>query len=65
MSAHDWQTGAQQVTGTVCHTVMCHSNLPVLVFQDLPEAQLQALHAGADICQIRQPTQSNSGATHR
>ncbi|WP_323844225.1 universal stress protein [Microbulbifer magnicolonia] len=56
MSAHDWQSGAQQVTGTVCHTVMCQSDLPVLVFQDLPEAQLQALRAGGEVCQIRHPT---------
>ncbi|WP_193164238.1 universal stress protein [Microbulbifer hainanensis] len=65
MSAHDWQTGAQQVTGTVCHTVMCHSNLPVLVFQDLPEAQLQALGAGADFCQIRHPTVPENNSAHR
>jgi len=55
MSAHDWQSGAQQVTGTVCHTVMCQSNLPVLVFQDLPDAQLQALRPGSNICEIRHP----------
>ena len=62
MSAHDWQSGAQQVTGTVCHTVMCQSKLPVLVFQDLPEAQLQALRAGAQICEIRQPTLSKDSS---
>lgn len=65
MSAHDWQTGAQQVTGTVCNTVMCHSDLPVLVFQDLPEAQLQALHAGADFCQIRHPTLPENSSAQR
>ncbi|AMX02552.1 universal stress protein [Microbulbifer thermotolerans] len=65
MSAHDWQSGAQQVTGTVCHTVMSHSDRPVLVFQDLPEAQLQALRAGADFCQIRHPTLPESDAAQR
>lgn len=60
MSAHDWQSGAQQVVGSVCHTIMCHSEVPVLVFQDLPEAQLQALRSGADFCQIRHPTLPDS-----
>ncbi|WP_237056392.1 universal stress protein [Microbulbifer sediminum] len=55
MSAHDWQTGAQQVTGTLCHTVTCHSARPVLVFQDLPSAQIQALRSGAEFCPIRHP----------
>ncbi|WP_078084367.1 universal stress protein [Microbulbifer mangrovi] len=65
MSAHDWQSGAQQVTGTVCHTVMCQSDLPVLVFQDLPEAQLQALRTGAKICEIRHPTLSNDSSAQQ
>lgn len=65
MSAHDWQTGAQQMTGTLCHTVMCHSDLPVLVFQDLPEAQLQALRTGADFCPIRHPTLPADSSAHR
>lgn len=65
MSAHDWQSGAQQVTGTVCHTVMCQSDLPVLVFQDLPEAQLQALRAGADLCEIRHPTLPEDSSANR
>lgn len=65
MSAHDWQSGAQQVTGTVCHTIMCHSEVPVLVFQDLPEAQLQALRAGADFCQVRRPTLPESDTAQR
>ncbi|QKX18283.1 universal stress protein [Microbulbifer sp. YPW1] len=65
MSAHDWQSGAQQVTGTVCHTVMCQSDLPVLVFQDLPEAQLQALRTGAHICEIRHPTLSNDSSAQQ
>lgn len=65
MSAHDWQSGAQQVTGTVCHTVMCQSDLPVLVFQDLPEAQLQALRTGANICEIRHPALSNDSSTQQ
>jgi nucleotide-binding universal stress UspA family protein len=65
MSAHDWQTGVQQVTGTLCHTVMCHSDLPVLVLQDLPEAQLQALRTGADFCQIRHPTLPDDNSAHR
>jgi len=65
ISAHDWQSGAQRVTGTVCHTVMCNSTLPVLVFQDLPEAQLQALRAGADFCQIRHPTLPEDSAAQR
>ncbi|MBB5210401.1 universal stress protein [Microbulbifer hydrolyticus] len=65
MSAHDWQSGAQQVTGTLCHTVMCQSNLPVLVFQDLPEAQLQGLRLGSNICEIRHPTLSNDSSAHQ
>ena len=65
MSAHDWQTGAQQVTGTLCQTVMCHSPLPVLVFHDMPEAQQQALEAGADFCQVRHSTHSEDNSLQR
>lgn len=65
MSAHDWQTGAEQFTGTLCHTVTSHSELPVLVFQDLPDAQLQALRSGAEFCQIRHPTLPEDSSTHR
>lgn len=64
MSAHDWHTGAQQVTGTLCHTVMCHSNLPVLVFQDLPEAQLQSLRTGAELCQPSHSSLEKNGSAH-
>ncbi|SDK18401.1 universal stress protein [Microbulbifer yueqingensis] len=56
MSAQDWQSATGQATGNICHTVMSHSSLPVLVFQDLPESQLQALRSGADFSQIRPPT---------
>lgn len=65
MSAHDWQTGAQQVTGTLCHTVMCHSSLPVLVFQDMPESQLQALRGGVDTNHQPHPSLANNGNTHQ
>lgn len=65
MSAHDWQTGAQQITGTLCHTVMCHSTLPVLVFQDLPEAQLQSLRACADTCPTSFSSFAKSGSDHQ
>ncbi|WGL17112.1 universal stress protein [Microbulbifer bruguierae] len=65
MSAHDWQTGAQQVTGTLCHTVMCHSSQPVLVFQDMPESQLQALRGSVDNGNQSYPTFANNGAAHQ
>ncbi|USD23586.1 universal stress protein [Microbulbifer variabilis] len=65
MSAHDWQTGEQHVTGTVCHSVISHSNLPVLVFQDLQESQLQALRADNIACQIRHSTLPVRNEAHR
>lgn len=65
MSAHDWQTGAQQVTGTICHTVMCRSALPVLVFQDLPESKLQEMHADADKGLTHQANSPKNGSDHR
>ncbi|WP_346840102.1 universal stress protein [Microbulbifer sp. SAOS-129_SWC] len=41
ISAHDWQSGVQRVTGNLCQTVMCHSPLPVLVLQERSEAENQ------------------------
>ncbi|QIL89218.1 hypothetical protein GNX18_05140 [Microbulbifer sp. SH-1] len=64
MSAHDWHTGAQQVTGTLCHTVICQSNLPVLVFQDLPDAQLQSLRTGGEFCQQSHLALAQDGSAH-
>ncbi|WP_226648273.1 universal stress protein [Microbulbifer variabilis] len=65
MSAYDWQTGKHQVTGTICHTVMSHSNLPVLVFQDLQEPKSQSLGADSDTCQIRYATHPVRNEAHR
>ncbi|HEY8569392.1 universal stress protein [Microbulbifer sp.] len=65
MSAHDWQTGAQQVTGTLCHTVMCHSSLPVLVFQDMPQSQLQTLHGGVENDHPSHPSLASNGTNHQ
>jgi len=38
ISAHDWQSGRQRVTGNLCQSVMCSSPVPVLVLQERTEA---------------------------
>lgn len=63
ISAHDWQSGMQRVTGNLCQTVMCQSPVPVLVLQDAPEAQSR--HETDDFNTIPQQMYSQHNASHR
>ncbi|WP_105104110.1 universal stress protein [Microbulbifer pacificus] len=65
ISAHDWQTGGQQGTGAICQTVLCRSARPVLVFQDLPESQLQSLRSGADVFKIKNSINDHNSTAHQ